>query len=79
MFGLDQSLVPGYQLESYDLGTLFDEIDAAGAVAGHTGRRRSAGWTGDWRRSAPGTSIATPGGPSEAAVNLAAVSSRGIP
>ena len=30
--GLDQSLVPGYQLESYDLGTTFDEIDAAGAL-----------------------------------------------
>ena len=32
VMGLDQSLVPGYQLESYDLGTLFDEIDAAGAL-----------------------------------------------
>ena len=32
VFGLDQSLVPGYQLESYDLGILFDEIDAAGQL-----------------------------------------------
>ena len=32
VMALDQSLVPGYQLESYDLGTLFDEIDAAGAL-----------------------------------------------
>ena len=32
VMGLDQSLVPGYQLESYDLGMLFDEIDAAGAL-----------------------------------------------
>jgi len=32
VFGLDQSLVPGYELESYDLDTLFDEIDAAGAL-----------------------------------------------
>ena len=32
MMGLDQSLVPDYQLESYDLGRLFDEIDAAGAL-----------------------------------------------
>jgi pimeloyl-ACP methyl ester carboxylesterase len=32
VFALDQSLVPGYQLESYDLGTLFDEIDAAGPL-----------------------------------------------
>ena len=30
--GLDQSLVPEYQLESYDLGTMFDGIDAAGAL-----------------------------------------------
>jgi pimeloyl-ACP methyl ester carboxylesterase len=32
VMGLDQSLVPGYQLESYDLGTTFDEINAAGAL-----------------------------------------------
>ena len=32
VIGLDQSLVPGYQLESYDLGRLFDEIDAAGPL-----------------------------------------------
>jgi len=32
LFGLDPSLVPGYQLESYDIGTLFEEIDAAGAL-----------------------------------------------
>ena len=32
VMGLDQSLVPGYQLESYDLGRLFDEIDAAGGL-----------------------------------------------
>ena len=32
VMGLDQSLVPGYQLESYDLGRLFDEIDAAGPL-----------------------------------------------
>jgi pimeloyl-ACP methyl ester carboxylesterase len=32
VLSLDQSLVPGYQLESYDLGTLFDEIDAVGAL-----------------------------------------------
>ena len=32
VFGLDQSLVPGSQLESYDLGILFDEIDAAGQL-----------------------------------------------
>ena len=32
VMGLDQSLVPGYQLESYDLGRLFDEIDAAGEL-----------------------------------------------
>jgi pimeloyl-ACP methyl ester carboxylesterase len=32
VMSLDQSLVPGYQLESYDLGTLFDEIDAAGGL-----------------------------------------------
>ncbi|MDN5916058.1 MAG: alpha/beta hydrolase [Pseudonocardia sp.] len=30
--GLDPSQVPGYQLESYDLGTLFDEIGAAGPL-----------------------------------------------
>ena len=29
---LDPSLVPGYELEAYDLDTLFDEIDAAGAL-----------------------------------------------
>ena len=29
---LDPSLVPGYELESYDLDTLFDEIEAAGAL-----------------------------------------------
>ena len=28
----DPSLVPGYELESYDLGTLFDEIEAAGTL-----------------------------------------------
>ena len=32
VMGLDQSLVPGYQLESYDLGRLFEEIDTAGAL-----------------------------------------------
>ena len=32
VMGLDQSLVPGYQLESYDIGTTFDEINAAGAL-----------------------------------------------
>ena len=32
VFGLDPSLVPGYQLESYDVGTLFDQIGAAGAL-----------------------------------------------
>ena len=29
---LDPSLVPGYELESYDLDTLFEEIEAAGAL-----------------------------------------------
>ena len=29
---LDPSLVPGYELESYDVGTLFDEIEAAGLL-----------------------------------------------
>ena len=29
---LDPSLVPGYELEAYDLDTLFDEVDAAGAL-----------------------------------------------
>jgi pimeloyl-ACP methyl ester carboxylesterase len=28
----DPSLVPGYELESYDVGTLFDEIEAAGPL-----------------------------------------------
>ena len=28
----DPSLVPGYELESYDVGTLFDEIEAAGTL-----------------------------------------------
>ena len=32
MMSPDPSLVPGYELESYDLGTLFDEIEAAGAL-----------------------------------------------
>ena len=32
LFSLDPSLVPGYELESYDGVTLFDEIDAAGAL-----------------------------------------------
>ena len=32
LFSLDPSLVPGYELESYDGLTLFDEIDAAGAL-----------------------------------------------
>jgi pimeloyl-ACP methyl ester carboxylesterase len=32
VMGLEQSLVPGYQLESYDLGNTFDEINAAGAL-----------------------------------------------
>ena len=30
--GLDQSLAPDFQLESYDLGRLFDNIDAAGLL-----------------------------------------------
>jgi len=29
---LDPSLVPGYELEAYDFGTVFDEIEAAGAL-----------------------------------------------
>ena len=32
LISLDPSLVPGYELESYDVGTLFDEIEAAGAL-----------------------------------------------
>ena len=32
VMSLDPSLVPGYELESYELGTLFDEIEAAGAL-----------------------------------------------
>ena len=32
MMDLDQNLLPGYQLESYDLGRLFDEIDNAGGL-----------------------------------------------
>ena len=29
---LDPSLVPGYELEAYDINTAFDEIDAAGPL-----------------------------------------------
>ena len=32
MLRLDPSLVPGYALESYDIGVLFDEIEAAGPL-----------------------------------------------
>ena len=32
LFSIDPSLVPGYGLESYDRGTLFDEIEAAGPL-----------------------------------------------
>jgi pimeloyl-ACP methyl ester carboxylesterase len=32
LFSSNPTLVPGYELESYDLGTLFDEIDAAGPL-----------------------------------------------
>jgi pimeloyl-ACP methyl ester carboxylesterase len=32
LFSTDPTLVPGYELESYDVGTLFDEIDAAGPL-----------------------------------------------
>jgi pimeloyl-ACP methyl ester carboxylesterase len=34
VMSLDASLVPGYQLESYDVGTLFDEIEAADPLPG---------------------------------------------
>ena len=32
LFSTDPSLVPGYELEAYDLNTAFDEIDAAGPL-----------------------------------------------
>ena len=32
VMSLEPSLVPGYELESYEVGTLFDEIEAAGAL-----------------------------------------------
>ncbi len=34
VMSLDASLVPGYELESYDVGSLFDEIEAAGPLPG---------------------------------------------
>ena len=50
VMGLDQSLVPGYQLESYDLGNTIRRDQRCGRVAGYTRRRRSAGRTVDGRR-----------------------------
>jgi pimeloyl-ACP methyl ester carboxylesterase len=32
LFSTDPALVPGYEIESYDVGTLFDEIEAAGPL-----------------------------------------------